>query len=176
MNNELLQIATVGKAVGLRGELKFYLDSDFEGQFKKGSQFDLKNGDTVEIESYNHQKSLVKFLGFNNREDAQKLTNQKLFTTVEKTRAQCTLEDGEYFWFDMIGVSVYDSSTLLGIVEEIERIGTVDYLVIKTTQILVDNEYSKKFYIPYIEAYIRCFDLDNKRIETEGGLSLLEAS
>lgn len=176
MSSELLQIATVGKVVGLKGELKLHLNSDFVSQFKKGSQFTLKNGTTVEIESYNQAKSLVKFIGYNVREDAQKLTNQKLFTTIEKTREQCVLKEGEYFWFDVIGSAVYDAGVLLGEVQEIERIVATDYLVVKTAEELVDQAFSKKFYIPYIDKYIDAFDAEKKRIETKGGYSLLEAS
>ena len=171
-----LQIATIGKVVGLWGELKLHLQSDFEDQFKIGSRFVLTNGKSVEIEHYNHAKSLVKFLGFNVREDAQKLTNQKLFTTVEETRKNCSLKDGQYFWFDVVGSSVYDAQLCLGIVDEIERIGVVDYLVVATSDELVEKEYSKKFYIPYIDKYIKQFDSEKKRIETKGGLLLLEAS
>jgi 16S rRNA processing protein RimM len=176
MKSDKLQIATIGKVVGLWGELKLHLQSDFEDQFKSGSRFVLTNGNSVEIEEYNHAKSLVKFVGFNVREDAQKLTNQKLFTTVEATRKNCSLEEGQFFWFDVVGSSVYDGVQCLGTVDEIERIGNVDYLVVKTSEELVEKEYSKKFYIPYIDQYIKHFDSKNKKIETEGGLLLLEAS
>ncbi|HIP59887.1 MAG TPA: 16S rRNA processing protein RimM [Campylobacterales bacterium] len=176
MKSDRLQIATIGKVVGLWGELKLHLQSDFEDQFKIGSRFVLTNGSTIEIENYNHAKSLVKFIGFNVREDAQKLTNQKLFTTVEATRENCSLEEGQFFWFDVVGSLVYDGDTFLGTVDEIERIGAVDYLVIKTAEDLVEKEHSIKFYIPYIDEYIKNFDIENKKIETEGGLLLLEAS
>jgi len=176
MKSDRLQIATIGKVVGLWGELKLHLQSDFEDQFCTGSRFVLTNGNTIEIENYNHAKSLVKFIGFNLREDAQKLTNQKLFTTVEATRENCSLEEGQFFWFDMIGSSVHDGDTCLGTVDEIERIGAVDYLVIKTAEDLVEKEHTAKFYIPYIDEYIKNFDSEKKKIETEGGLLLLEAS
>ena len=176
MKSDKLQIATIGKVVGLWGDLKLHLQSDFEDQFKSGSRFVLTNGSSIEIEKYNHSKSIVKFVGFNIREDAQKLTNQKLFTTVEATRAQCPLKEGEFYWFDVVGSSVYDADQCLGIVDEIERIAAVDYLVIKTSEDLVEKEHSQKFYIPYIDRYIKHFDSQNKKIETEGGLLLLEAS
>jgi 16S rRNA processing protein RimM len=176
MSSDKLQIATIGKVVGLWGELKLHLQSDFDEQFKTASRFLLSNGDVIEIENYNSAKSLVKFAGYNIREDAQKLTNQKLFTTVEETRESCQLKEGEFFWFDVIGSTVYDNDTLLGIVDEIERIGVVDYLIVKTSKELLEKELTKKFYIPYIDIYIKSFDKESKTIETEGGLLLLEAS
>jgi 16S rRNA processing protein RimM len=174
--SDKLQIATIGKVVGLRGELKLHLQSDFEQQFQTGSKFVLTNGNHVEIESYNPNKSLVKFVGFNVREDAQKLTNQKLFTTVEATRELCSLEEGEFFWFDVTGSKVYDDDLYLGVVSEIERIASVDYLIVKTSKALVEKELSNKFYIPYIDEYIHEFDKDNKIVKTKGGYLLLEAS
>lgn len=176
MNSDKLQIATIGKVVGLWGELKLHLQSDFEEQFQSGKRFVLTNGTSVEIESYNQAKSLVKFLGFNVREDAQKLTNQKLFTTLEATRENCSLREGQFFWFDVVGSSVFDADLCLGTVDEIERIGAVDYLIIKTADDLVQKEHSEKFYIPYIDQYIKQFDSENRKIKTEGGLLLLEAS
>jgi len=174
--SDKLQIATIGKVVGLWGDLKLHLQSDFDEQFKAGKKFTLTNGIKIEIESYKANKSLVKFVGYNIREDAQKLTNQKLFTTEKETRELCPLEDGEFYWFDVIGSKVYDGEVLLGLVDEIERIASVDYLILKTSDLLVEKEHSKKFYIPYIDEYIKSFDSENKKIETSGGLLLLEAS
>ena len=176
MSIEELQIATIGKAVALRGELKFHLQCDFSSQFKKGNIFKLTNGDQIEIESYNRDKSLIKFVGYNTREDAQKLTNQKLFTSIKETLNNCRLEDGEFFWFDMIGSKVLDGELYLGDVFEIERIGVVDYLVVKTSDLLVQKELSSSFYIPYIDEYIFKFDKDAEVILTKSALALLEAS
>lgn len=176
MSTEELQIATIGKVVALRGELKLHLQCDFSSQFQKGNIFKLTNGNFLEIESYNKDKSLIKFLGYNTREDAQKLTNQKLFTNIKETIENCTLEDGEFFWFDMIGSKVLDDKLYLGDVFEIERIGAVDYLVVKTSDLLIQKELSSSFYIPYIDEYIFKFDKDAKVILTKSALALLEAS
>ncbi len=176
MSSEELQIATIGKAVALRGELKLHLQCDFSSQFKKGTLFKLTNGKTLEIESFSISKSLIKFVGYNSREDAQKLTNQKLFTSIKETLENCTLEDGEYFWFDMVGSKVIDGELYLGNVFEIERIGAVDYLVVDTSDDLVAKELSDKFYIPYIDEYIIRFDKDAEVVFTKDALLLLEAS
>ncbi len=176
MSTKELQIATIGKAVALKGELKFHLQCDFSSQFEKGTVFNLSNGKTVEIESYSSSKSLIKFVGYSTREDAQKLTNQKLFTSIKETIENCHLEDGEFFWFDMMGSKVMDGELCLGRVIEIERIGAVDYLVVDTSDDLVEKELSDKFYIPYIDKYVSSFDKDAKVILTKDALLLLEAS
>jgi 16S rRNA processing protein RimM len=176
MSIKELQIATIGKAVALRGELKLHLQCDFSSQFKKGSTFKLANGNFIEIESFTSQKSLIKFVGYNSREEAQKLTNQKLFTSMKETIENCTLKEGEFFWFNLIGSRVLDDELYLGDVFEIERIGVVDYLVVKTSDNLVEKELSDKFYIPYIDEYVIRFDKDAKEILTKDALLLLEAS
>ena len=140
-----LQIATIGKVVGLWGDMKLHKQTDFDEQFKKGSKFVLTNGKTIEIENYNSTKSQVKFVGYNIREDAQKLTNQKLFTSVDATREVCSLEEGEFFWFDVVGSSVFDDGKLLGMVDEIERISAVDYLSLKQMRSLLKKSYQVSF-------------------------------
>ncbi|MDO8260641.1 MAG: ribosome maturation factor RimM, partial [Candidatus Magasanikbacteria bacterium] len=37
--SKLLHIATIGKTVGLKGDMKLHIQSDFPEQFKKGSSF-----------------------------------------------------------------------------------------------------------------------------------------
>jgi 16S rRNA processing protein RimM len=175
MKSDLLQIATIGKAVGIWGELKLHLQCDFEDQFASGEEFTLTNGKTIKIETFNSKRSLVKFFGYSVREDAKKLTNQQLFTTKQKTKESCLLEEGQFYWFDVVGCDVYEADLLLGVVDEVERIGAVDYLIVKTSEALVEKEYEKSFYIPYIDQYVKKFDLENKKIETNDAMLLLEA-
>ncbi len=176
MKSDLLQIATIGKAVGLWGELKLHLQSDFADQFVVGTEFTLTNTNTVTIETFIENRSLVKFIGYSTREDAKRLTNQQLFTTKEKTRENCTLDEGEFYWFDVVGAKVYDREIYLGDILEIERIGTVDYLIVKTSKELVEKDLNSKFYIPYIDNYIKTFNLQDKKVETKDAILLLETS
>lgn len=176
MKSDLLQIATIGKAVGLWGELKLHLQSDFVDQFVVGTEFTLTNTNTVIIETFIENRSLVKFIGYSTREDAKRLTNQQLFTTKEKTRENCALDEGEFYWFDVVGAKVYDGEIYLGDILEIERIGTVDYLIVKTSKELVEKDLNSKFYIPYIDNYIKTFNLQDKKVETKDAILLLETS
>ena len=172
-----VEVAKVGKVVGLQGELKLHLLSDFEEQFVKGATFHLSDRRTLTIEHYNPNRGLVKFEGYNVREDAAVLTNAKLFTSQEESRENCDLKEGEYFWFDMIGAEVVEEGVVLGIIDDIERITTMDYLLIKTDAALISQKLPKRFYIPYIkEVYIDHFDLENKKLYTKDARLLLEAS
>lgn len=175
-SDERLHIATIGKAVGLRGDLKLHLHTDFPEQFAAGKRFTTERGEALAIVTYDPVKSLIQFAGYQDRESAAKLTNRKLYTTMARTLEECTLEEGEHFWFELIGAPVTEAGTLLGRVEEIERIVNTDYLLLETDKALVDEGFAKRFYIPYIPQYIERVDTEGKVIHVRDGLALLEAS
>ena len=175
-SNEQIHIATIGKCVGLHGDLKLHLHTDFPEQFQAGKSFTTDKKQTLTIQSYNPKTSLIRFIGFADRTSAAKLTNQKLFTTKSKSKEECGLKDGEYFWFDMIGAEVKEGDKTLGKVAEIDRIANTDYLIVKTDKALVDEELPKRFYIPYIPRYIDRFDDSEKVVYTKDAFDILEAS
>jgi len=176
-NTKRVEVATIGKVVGLSGELKLHLQTDFAAQFKAGAKFTLTNGKTIEIEHYNDKRGLVKFYKYNVREDAAVLTNQKLYISEEESRENCPLEDNQYFWFDMIGSEIIDDGKCLGIIKDIERITTTDYLRVSTAKNFVKEGYPKEFFIPYIvDVYIDRFDIEAKKLYTKDAFLLLEAS
>ncbi len=173
----LIEVAKVGRLVGLKGELKLHLQCDFPEQFKKGKTFTTHKGEVLEIFSYNPERGLISFVGFQEREQAAKLVNTTLFTSKEASLQECALKEGEFFWFEMIGAKVIDEGNLcLGIVDEIERIAGIDYLVIRTDADLVQKGLVKLFYLPYIERYILSFDTFSKEVYVKDGLGILENS
>lgn len=178
MNNQssLIEVAQVGRLVGLKGELKLHLHCDFPEQFQKGSKFFTQKNETLEIHSYNAKSGLISFVGYQNREAAAKLVNTFLLTTHENSAKECHLQEGEFFWFDMMGSRIIDDEKCLGIVEEIERIAATDYLVVSTDDTLVQSGMVKSFYIPYIDRYIVSFDVEKKEIHTKDCLGILENS
>ena len=64
MNSDIVEVATIGRCVGLRGYLKLHNKSDFPEQFKKGATFFDKNDDQLIIKDYNRKKELVLFENF----------------------------------------------------------------------------------------------------------------
>ncbi len=171
--SKLLTIATIGKAVGLWGEVKLHLHTDFDSQFQKGSIFTTNKNKKLTIEYYNHERNLVKFLGISTREDASKLTNQTLSSSIEDSRKVCELGEDEYFWFDIIGCKVVDDDKTLGVVKDIQRFSINDYLEIKTSDEF--KSYANSFLIPYVkDIYIDRVDLENKTIYTKDAFGLLE--
>ncbi len=173
---ELLHIATIGKVVGLKGDMKLHIKSDFPEQFISGNSFLLNKKETITLSDVNHERGLIKIKGYTTPEDARKFTNAKLYTTYEETRKNCHLEDGEYFWFDIEGCDIYEDGKLLGNVSEIDRLLDNNYLKIKTDEQLVSNGYSKSFLLPYNDNYISTTNVKDKKITVIGGMDILEAS
>jgi 16S rRNA processing protein RimM len=175
-SDEKIHIATIGKCVGLRGDLKLHLHTDFPQQFTTGKSFVTDKNTQLTIHTYNPETSLIQFVGYGDRTAASKLTNQKLFTTKSRSKEECGLKEGEYFWFDLVGAVVKEGDLVLGKVDEIDRIVNTDYLIVRTDAKLVEKGLSKKFYIPYIPKYIDHFDEVSKTVLTEGAYDILEAS
>ena len=173
--SEKLPVARIGKAVGLRGDLRLNLLSDFPEQFKKGATFFSDRGELT-IGAFNADRGIVRFEGIDNVDDARRLTNAYLYTTKEVTEAVCKLEEGEYFWYQIIGLDVEDAGELLGKVKEIERLAGTDYLVVKTAPSLVESGAAKSFLIPYIDRYVDRVDLEGGKVVTTGARAILDAS
>jgi 16S rRNA processing protein RimM len=176
MKSELLDAAKIGKAVGLRGDLKLHNLGDFPEQFKKGAKFALDSGGEIEIASYNPTTGLVRFVGVNDRDAAQRLTNKILLTTKSATREACELDEGEFFWFDIVGCEVVEAGHALGVVSEIERIAEQDYLRVRVAEELVHEGLPKSFLIPYIDRFVERVDIEARLIECAHAMELLENS
>lgn len=173
---QLLHIATIGKTVGIKGDMKFHIKTDFPEQFTKGSSFLINRKEKITLSEVDLDRLLVRVNGISNMEDAKKFTNAKLFTTYEETRKNCHLNDGEYFWFDIEGCQVYEDGKLLGIVDEVERIAITNYLNIVTDKSLVQSGYAKRFLVPFVEPFRQNVDIDKQIITLSGAMDILEAS
>jgi len=78
-------IAQIGKTVGLHGDLKLHLHTDFPEQFKKGGIYPSDRGN-LEIADINPKRGIVRFRGYESLESAKKLTNTKLYADEEQTK------------------------------------------------------------------------------------------
>jgi len=175
MSNDNSLIAQIGRTIGLWGDLKFHLHTDFPEQFKIGNTYKSSRGDLT-IADINFTRGIIKFRGYESIDSAKKLTNVKLFANIEQTKENCDLKEGQHFWFDVIGCTVKQDDDVLGLVEDIQRMGDTDYLVIKTEDSLVNDGLSKSFLLPYIERYIIKVDTDEKIVFTKDAKDILEAS
>ena len=170
-----LAIARLGRSVGLKGEMRFFNLCDFPEQFQAGAVFESDRGE-VKIERINLAKGTIKLVGINTPEEAKKYTNAYLYTDEQKTKEQIELKEDEYFWFDIIGLELYENGELLGKVIDIERLPAADYLVVATDEVLQKQNFPKRFLVPYLDKFIKDVDLEKKSIQADGAKEILEAS
>jgi 16S rRNA processing protein RimM len=168
-------IAQIGKTVGLRGDLKLHLHTDFPEQFKTGHHFQSDRGE-LEITHVDLARGTIRFRGYESRESARALTNAKLYADREQTLEQCRLEEGEHFWFEIIGASIAEGDEILGEVTDIQRLVDADYLLVKTDSHLTKEGLPTTFMVPYIPRYILEADTAKKTIHTRDTKAILEAS
>jgi len=173
--NEKFFIAQIGRTVGLWGDLKFHLHTDFPEQFKIGSTFKTDRG-MLTISDISPKRGTIRFQGYESIDAAKKLTNTKLYADLKQTQENCSLNEGEYFYFDIEGCTVVQDDLVLGVVDEIQRLSDTDYLVIKTDEAWVKKGLSKSFLLPYIDRYILKADIAEKKIYTKDAKDILEAS
>jgi len=175
MSNDKALIAQIGRTIGLWGDLKFHLHTDFPEQFKIGNTYKSNRGNLT-IADINFTRGIIKFRGYESIDSAKKLTNLKIFSDETLTRESCDLKAGEHFWFDIIGCIIEQESEILGTITEVQRMGDTDYLVIKTDINLIEAGLTKNFLIPYIERYVIKSDIESKTVYVKDAKDILEAS
>lgn len=168
-------IAQVGKTHGLHGDLKLHLHTDFPEQFKVGYTFQSSAG-LLEIIRINLDQGIVAFKGYEGIDYAKKLTNAKLYASLEETKERCKLKDGEHFWFEIEGCSLVEEDEILGTISEMQRLADVNYLFVETDEKLVEEGFAKTFLVPYIDRYIVKTDVKTKSVFTKDAKEILEAS
>lgn len=175
MSQEQFYIAQIGRTIGLWGDLKLNLHTDFPEQFKVGSTFKSDRGELTIID-VNLKRGIIRFANHEGIDYAKKLTNAKLYTNLEKTKENCPLKKGEYFWFDIVGCTVVENDEVVGTISDIQRMVDTDYLLIDTDENLQEAGFAKNFLLPYIVRYIVKTDLDSKKIYVKDAKEILEAS
>lgn len=175
MSNDNALIAQIGRTIGLWGDLKLHLHTDFPEQFKIGNTYKSARGDLT-IADINFTRGIVKFRGYESIDSAKKLTNVKIFANEAQTRENCDLKEGQHFWFDIIGCTVKQGDEVLGSVTDIQRMADTDYLIIKTDDTLVKAGLAKSFLLPYIDRYVLTVGLEEKIVYTKDAKDILEAS
>ena len=168
-------IAQVGKTHGLHGDLKLHLHTDFPEQFKAGYSFQTSSG-LLEVKEVNLTRGIISFRGYEGVDYAKKLTNTKIYATLEETKERCELAEGEHFWFEIEGCSLVEEDVILGKISEMQRLAEVNYMFIETDEALVKEGFATTFLVPYIDRYLLKTDIDVKTVFTKDAKEILEAS
>ena len=158
----------VGKIVntqGLQGEMRVLSVTDFaEERFKKGSVlalFDEKDQFVMDVEIANYRKAknfdIIKFKGMNFINDIEKYKGYSLKIAEEKLT---DLEDGEFYYHEIIGLDVYENDQVIGQIKEILQPGANDVWVVK-------RKGKKDLLLPYIPPVVLNIDIPNNRVDVE---------
>lgn len=155
----------VGKIVntqGLRGELRVLSVTDFaEERFKKGSLlaiFNAKDQHLLDVEIASHRKhknvDIVSFKGYHHINDVEKYKGTMLKVAKEHLS---DLAEGEFYYYDIIGLEVYENDVFIGQVKEILQPGANDVWV-------VERPGKKELLLPYIPSVVLDVDVSANRI------------
>jgi 16S rRNA processing protein RimM len=170
MSGEFITLARVRKTQGRLGEVAVELHSDVPDRFKVGLKlFALAQDDSrreLRIEElWPHKGHLVlKFAGVDSISDAEALLGCEL-QVPRSERAQ--LESGWNYVSDLIGCVVFGDGIEIGKIEDVQ-FGTGE------APLLIVGAGSKRYEIPYAEAYLKSVDLEHKQVQMELPEGMLE--
>ena len=158
----------VGKIVntqGLQGEMRVLSVTDFaEERFKKGNilaLFDKKDQFVMDVEIASHRKvknfDIIKFKGMYHINDIERFRD---FTLKVREEDLTDLEDGEFYYHEIIGLKVYENDILLGTIKEILQPGANDVWVVK-------RKGKRDLLLPYIPPVVLGIDIEQGRVDVE---------
>lgn len=166
-----MEIVSIGKIVntrGLKGEVKCIFYSDFiEERFKKNNKVFVFNEDNVKtyltVKSYKINKDILYafFEEIDHIDKATKLKNREIFID---TKTLQNLKEDEFYYFQLLNLSVIYKSKEVGIISEVFSNGKHDLIRVSKDE--------KSFLCPFIDHYIENIDLEKNQIVLKdlGGL------
>jgi 16S rRNA processing protein RimM len=170
--SHLLSIGKIVGAHGLNGAVKVFSYAESVARYLSGTTLYLKDsrGDGFALKivwAKPHSKTILLSLeGIENRNQAEKLIGSELF--IEKTGLE-TLEEGTYYWVDLMGLSVYGlTGDYIGEITAIVPTGSNDVYVAKR----MDGTTEIEVLIPALASVVKEVDLDHgvMRVDLPEGL------
>ncbi len=161
----------IGKIVGahgVKGTIRIQLYAESLEIFEPGSALlvispgDIETRCKINWIRPHSSGALLAFRGISSRDQAKALTGSELY--VEKIKFP-KLEDGAYYWFELVGLNVYTSDDrCIGRLESIIETGANDVYVVKKN--------NQEILIPALKSVVRSIDIEQKimRVELPDGL------
>ena len=149
-------IGRVGAAHGIHGDLRIIPLTDFPERFSALREV-MVGDELLHVAHVKPQEKnfLMRFREYTVREDAQRLTGRLL--TVARAEA-APLDEGEYYVFDIVGLTVYDEEdNELGSVENVLRTGSNDVYAVR-------SEDGRELLIPALRAVVQSIDVPSGRM------------
>lgn len=159
-DNRLVPVGKIVKAHGVHGRLRVAYYNEDKTNFFSYHKVWLKSGDD-RLQSYqikdarvHRQYILVQFEGTESLDQAEPLVGATVL--VERT-ALPTLEEGEYYWIDLLGMEVITTAgDRLGEVSQVIPTGGTDVFVVRRDE--------GEILIPAHEEIIRQVDVASRRM------------
>ena len=162
------------KTQGRHGEVAVELHTDVPDRFRVGLELfalaqDNSRRELRVEELWPHKALLVlKFAGVDSISDAELLIGCEL-QVPRSQRAQ--LESGWNYVSDLVGCVVFDSGREIGRIEDVQfGAGEAPLLIVVSG----GGTGSKRYEIPYAEAYLQSVDLERKQIQMQLPEGMLE--
>lgn len=156
--SDMIQVATLGKAQGIKGEMKINLiggDADKFARYEKiivgDKEFAVESFKTLTNGNF------IKLKGVNDRNTAEKLTNSNVYVNKNLVPR----DDDEYFIADLIGCSVFVDGKNLGVLSDVLQTGAADVYVVKG---------DKPFMFPALKKVLKKIDIINRIIELDDNI------
>jgi len=167
--DQLVIIGKITKPVGLKGELKILVITDFPERFKGLKDVYILNQEENELltDSYtgNLKFKIRKVTGsdsiirisFDKYDSLEKVSFLKncLICIPEKDRYK--IPRNIYYFYELIGCEVFDKDELIGAVTKIENYGSTELFSVRTKE-------GNIVLIPFIKEFVKNVDLTKKRI------------
>lgn len=161
IGDDRVLVGEVGRAHGLRGEVKVEVHSDVAERFDRGSElWAVKTGRPASRLTVRQSRPvkgglLVAFEGITDRDQAEALGGSRLEVDSDQVPAP---PEGLYYYFDLIGCRCIDSE--LGDLGEV-----VDVVEDGGGTLLRVRRGEENLLLPFVDAFLGVVDTAAKRIE-----------
>ena len=162
MIDELVLIGKTVSTHGIKGELKVISDFNYLDNAYKVNNEIMINNIMHKITSVRYHKNYI-LLGIDNIDNINNVLAYVGYN-IYINRSKLNLNDNEYLYSDLINSKVINNEQELGIIKEIIKGVSYDYVKVIGV---------KEFMIPLIEKYIIRFDINKKVLYTNNADELI---
>ena len=150
----MISIGKIGKPIGVKGEVNVLPLTSNIYRYKKVREVYLPEKREVEYFKFLPKKIILKVKGIDSYEKAYLYLKGREIKILDEEKIE--LEEDEFFYDDLIGCSVENSSG--------EKIGKVDGIMEAGNEILIVKNSENEILIPFVKDFCKKVDVGNKII------------
>lgn len=165
INDTFIRIGKIIGAHGLHGRLKIIAITDIEERFAVGNWIYLKEGDdyrkyqVVDFVLQRDRRCILNLKEISDRDEALSFKGIDIFIQRDEAeRTRHLLEEEAYYYYDIIGCSVFREGELFGEVIDILEAGAGEILIIRDAAGNVHR-------IPFVQSMVDTSEIALRRID-----------